>query len=290
VFGGKKGGLLDLGNPQARQWLVDHVYGLIAKEGIDIYRNDFNIDPLPFWRGADPPDRQAVAENRYVAGYLAYWDELLRRNPKLLIDSCASGGRRNDLETLRRSVPLLRSDVHFDAVAMQGHTYGLASWLPFYGTSVRDADPYIFRSSICPHNTSSYDVRDPKADHSRLRKRYAERATVAPFLLHGDYYPLTSYSLDEAHWIGWQFHRPEAGGGVVQMFRRSESIYDSARVRLRGLAPESTYRITDLDMPNAPTVITGHELAQRGLRVAIEDRPGAALIVYQNTSAKRQNE
>lgn len=29
----------------------------------------------------------------------------------MLIDSCASGGRRNDLETLRRAVPLLRSDL-----------------------------------------------------------------------------------------------------------------------------------------------------------------------------------
>jgi alpha-galactosidase len=31
-------------------------------------------------------------------------------NPQLRIDSCASGGRRNDLETMRRAVPLWRSD------------------------------------------------------------------------------------------------------------------------------------------------------------------------------------
>lgn len=37
-----------------------------------------------------------------MQGYLAYWDELRRTNPDLFIDSCASGGRRNDLETMRR--------------------------------------------------------------------------------------------------------------------------------------------------------------------------------------------
>jgi len=51
-----------------------------------------------------------MTENLYVQGYLAYWDGLLQQHPGMLIDSCASGGRRNDLETLRRAVPLLRSD------------------------------------------------------------------------------------------------------------------------------------------------------------------------------------
>ena len=58
----------------------------------------------------DAEDRQGITENHHVTGYLAYWDELRRRHPNMLIDSCASGGRRNDLETMRRAVPLLRSD------------------------------------------------------------------------------------------------------------------------------------------------------------------------------------
>jgi alpha-galactosidase len=125
--------LLNLGNPDARQWLTDHVDGMLTREGIDFYRQDFNIDPLAYWRANDAPDRQGLTEMRHVEGYLAYWDELRRRHPDLLIDSCASGGRRNDLETLRRAVPLLRSDYQaFDgnpafAPGNQGHTYGLSS-------------------------------------------------------------------------------------------------------------------------------------------------------------------
>ena len=46
VLGGKDGGLLNLGNPEARQWLTDHVDQLLTEQGIDLYRQDFNMDPL----------------------------------------------------------------------------------------------------------------------------------------------------------------------------------------------------------------------------------------------------
>jgi alpha-galactosidase len=91
------GTLLNLGNPDAWKWLVEHIDKLIVDQGIDLYRQDYNIDPLSIWRAADAPDRQGITENHYVTGYLAYWDELRRRHPNMLIDSCASGGHRNDL-------------------------------------------------------------------------------------------------------------------------------------------------------------------------------------------------
>ena len=106
VLGGKAGGLLDLGNREAWNWLVDHVDRMIAREAIDIYRQDFNMDPLPFWLAHDRPDRRGITEIGHVTGLLAYWDELLRRHPGVLYDNCASGGRRNDLESMRRGVAL----------------------------------------------------------------------------------------------------------------------------------------------------------------------------------------
>ena len=102
--------LLNLGNPEAWQWVVETVSSLIDENGIDCYREDFNIDPAPFWRNADEADRQGMAEMRFVEGLYAFWDELRRRHPGLLIDNCASGGRRLDLETIGRSVALWRTD------------------------------------------------------------------------------------------------------------------------------------------------------------------------------------
>ncbi len=136
--------LLNLGNTEAREWLTGHVDKLMTDQGIDLYRQDFNIDPLAFWRGVDAPDRQGITEIRYVEGYLAYWDELLRRHPDMFIDSCASGGRRNDLETMRRAIPLWRTDYRCEPVGTQCCTYGVSCGCRYPGRERRMSTPTCF--------------------------------------------------------------------------------------------------------------------------------------------------
>jgi len=274
--GGQK--LLNLGNAHARKWVTDHTDKIMTEEGIDAYRQDYNIDPLSYWRGNDAEDRQGITENHYVAGYLAFWDELRRRRPDMLIDSCASGGHRNDLETMRRSVPLLRSDYIFDPVGEQGHTYGLASWLPYYGTGFINFDTYIFRSTMCPNTTLGPDVRRNDIDWPLLRKLIAQWRKVADYY-YGDYYPLTPYSLESDVWTAWQFHQPQADQGMVQAFRRADSPYESARFKLQGLDPAAKYRVTNFDVRGS-SVVTGRDLMEKGLPVKLGERPSAALIVY----------
>jgi alpha-galactosidase len=287
IFGGRSGGLLNLGNPEARAWLTDHVAGLLASQGIDLYRQDFNIDPLGFWRAADAPDRQGIAEIRHIEGYLAYWDELRRRRPGLLIDSCASGGRRNDLETLRRAVPLLRSDYQSFAgdpafaPGNQCHTYGLASWIPYFGQGTYYQEKHLVynvRSHYCPAFGLCYDVRKPGVDWNRFRRLVEDWRKIAPSLL-GDFYPLTPYRLDDSVWIAWQFDRPESGEGAIQAFRRAGSTEETARLRLGGLDPHAKYAVTDLDS-GAVTQTSGKELLETGLKITLADRPGSAILTY----------
>jgi alpha-galactosidase len=282
ILGGAGGGLLNLGNSAARNWLVEHVSGLLQSEGIDLYRQDYNIDPLSFWRKNDAPDRQGITENHYVMGYLAYWDELLRRHPGLLIDSCASGGHRNDLETMRRSVPLLRSDYIMEPVGQQCHTYGLAFWLPFYGTGTSAMDAYSFRSQMCPHFTACFDMRRRDLPFDQARRLVTEWKTeIAPNYF-GDYYPLTPFSTANETWMAWQFDRPEAGKGLVQAFRRRSSVYESARLKLRGLDPEAQYSYVNLDAPELRHA-RGRELLEQGLLITIPGQPGAAVVTYQKS-------
>ena len=280
--------LLNLGNPEARSWLTEHVDRFITDEGIDLYRQDFNLDPLGYWRAADAEDRQGITEIRHVEGYLAYWDELRRRHPKMLIDSCASGGRRNDLETMRRAVPLLRSDYQsFQgdpnfAPGNQGHTYGLAHWLPFFGTGVyynRDQLVYSVRSHMCPAFGIACDVRREDVDWTQYRRLVSDWRRISPYFL-GDFYPLTPHSLAEDAWIAWQFDRPDLGEGMVQAFRRKQSIYESARLRLHGLDPDARYVLSNLDVPG-PKELTGSQLMGQGVPLSINNRPGAAVLVYE---------
>lgn len=84
--------LLDLGNPEALEWLCTHVGDMIEREGIDIYRQDFNHPPKPFWEDNEQPDRIGMTEIRHIEGLYTYWDYLLSRFPRLLIDNCAARG------------------------------------------------------------------------------------------------------------------------------------------------------------------------------------------------------
>jgi len=132
----------------------------IREFGMDVYRNDFNIDPLDFWRSADAPDRQGITEIRYVEGHYALWDELRARHPGLWIDNCASGGRRIDLETLMRSVPLWRSDTgcapgHADWDQVQ--TIGLNQYLPLLTSCAWEPKAYILRSAATGGAITQFD-------------------------------------------------------------------------------------------------------------------------------------
>ncbi len=286
--------LFDFGNPQAWKWMVEHVDKLIVDSGIDLYRQDFNMDPLIFWRGNDAPDRQGITEIKHVVGYLAYWDELRRRHPNMLIDSCASGGRRNDLETMRRAVPMWRSDYAFEPIGHQCMTYGISMWLPFHGTgTVATADapyyggglspvqPYAFWSNAAPSLVSGIDLRVKEIDYASLRRLFGAWRDISRYY-YGDYYPLTPYTQADDAWIAWQFNRPESGDGVVQAFRRGKAAEETVRLKLRGLDPKATYVVKVVDGAEALDAKqwSGAELMGEGLPVRLRDHPAAAVISY----------
>jgi alpha-galactosidase len=279
VLGGAGGGLLNLGDPAAWRWVVDRMDSLITSQGVDVYRQDFNIDPLPHWRGNDSEDRQGITEIKHVTGYLALWDELLRRHPGLWIDTCASGGRRNDLETLRRSVPLLRSDYWNDPAAQQAQTMGIAPWMPYFGSGMSTSDLYWFRSCIFPASRIGWDARDPTLDYPFLKRMIDECRLVQQYLM-GDFYPLTPYSLATDVWFAWQFHRPDLDAGVVQAFRRADCPTDAVTLHLHGLDPHARYLVTDLDNPT-PQEFTGEALMTDGLPLTTAARPAGLLLRYE---------
>lgn len=274
--------LVNLGNPDTLKWTTDNVDRVIREQGIDYYRHDFNVEPLMFWRNNDAADRQGITEIKYVTGFLAFYDELLRRHPGMLIDNCASGGRRNDVETLRRSLPLLRSDTWGEPVGQQCQTYGLANWIPFWGTGIVYSEPkdlaYIFRSQMGPSFTSCWDLT-PKGNYDLHRKLLDQWRAVREHILYGDYYPLTPYGATNDIWMAWQFDRPDKGEGVIQAFRRAGCPTDSITIKLHGIEPDSVYTVTDLDTANT-TELPGRVLIESGLPIAINEQPGSAVMTY----------
>lgn len=281
---------LNLGHPTARGWLTQYLSDFIRRDGLDVYRQDANADPLGAWKTGDAPNRRGLTENLYVQGYLEFWDTLLREHPDLLIDSCASGGRRNDLETARRSVPLLRSDYQAPQLpevgpkgwmttdvfnGNQGHTYGLSAWLPYYGTGEMSDDLYSFRSHLCPFNVVGTPAAH--ADWDALKRRLADHAAVADLALRGDFYPLTPYDMTQTSWMAWQFHSAESGRGYLQAFRRESNVQPEIRLKLRGLDPAASYELVNRDT-GSKEVVTGRALLDEGY-LAYAASPRTALLI-----------
>ncbi len=274
--------LLNLGQPEVLQWLTDHVDRTLRGQGIHFYRQDFNMDPLEFWRKNDRPDRQGITENLHIQNYLAYWDALRERNPNLIIDSCASGGRRNDLETMRRAVALHPTDYNYaNLTVKQAFHASLVQWIPYFASNtlpIETIDTYAFRSGHAMGVVLGYDMRRQNLDYDRLRQLVDEWRKIAPCYL-GDYYLLTPYNIGEDQWIAWQFHLPETGSGVVEAFRRSQCEDGELNLKLKGLDPDANYEITDFDGGKS-VVLTGKALMEEGLRVEIEATPGAKGMAY----------
>ena len=288
--------LLNLGDPAARQWVLNHIDKTTREQGVDFYRQDFNIPPVDLWRSKDAPDRQGITENLHNQGYLGWWDELRRRQPNLRLDCCASGGRRNDLETLRRAVPLHRTDYIGEPTSQQCHHFSLSQWIPYHGAGYivgkvvvpppdcpplpppDKIDTYFFRSGMSPSFGVCLDVKRDDYDYELLRRLVEQYRKINKYYL-CDFYQLTEYSLKPDVWIAWQYDDPESGEGAVQVFRREKNEEPSRPIRLHGLDPAARYEISDFDS-QAPTQASGKELMENGLVVTVKNNPGAAVCMY----------
>ncbi|MCA9425109.1 MAG: alpha-galactosidase, partial [Candidatus Omnitrophica bacterium] len=199
--------LLDLGNPEALDWVKTKVSHDISDYGVDIYRHDFNMHPLYYWRTEEEGDREGIHEIKYIQGLYEYFDFLSNEHPGLLLDNCASGGRRLDFEMMKRSVPLWRSDFCWDPIGGQSITFALSNWLPVHGLGAVSADAYSLRSGYGTNVSFAFDYYNKDAAFwEPLTSGIEEYRMVREFFF-GDYYPLTDYSTGEAAWMACEVHR-----------------------------------------------------------------------------------
>jgi len=276
--------LLNFGNKEALQWITDRISDIIREEGIDIYRQDFNfnINNYPYWQKMDQPQRTGISEIRHIEGLYAFWDSLLVRFPNLIIDNCASGGRRIDLETTSRSTPLHRTDFYSATYpnGSQDHTYGLNFYLPLHATGNVIRNDYGFRSNLSSGIVINWNINDRSYTIPELQKYLNEFKRLRPFFTYGDYYPLTGLSsiLEDDTWMAYQLNRPENGDGVILAFRREGNRNRSIMINPKGLNKESVYEIFYEDYGIKENK-TGSELME-GIEIFIPSKPASLLISY----------
>ena len=272
--------LFNLGDPEACAWLTKYIGDMIEKEGIDYYRQDFNFDPWYYWMYNDKPGREGMSEIRHIEGLYNYWNALHKRFPNMIIDNCASGGRRIDLETTSISSPLWRTDYNYgEPNGYQCHTYGLNFYLPLSGTGNIALTPYTFRSSMTTAMVTNWDLDRGGYTIPDLQKYIADFKRLRPFY-YGDYYPLTPNEniTSDKIWLSYQLNRPKQGDGIILAFRRPECPIEKISVKLRGLEDSATYELFFED-ENIRVNKTGKELKQN-LDLMLKEATKSLLISY----------
>jgi len=278
--------LFRLHDERARKWLTDYIDVQITDAQLTWLRWDFNIEPLGFWKRNDEPDRQGITEIQHIEGLYAMWDDLRRRHPGLVIDNCASGGRRIDLETCSRGLPLWHSDMQCSGphpAADQLQNGGLFRWVPMHGCGNFGLEPsYVFRSEMTAGNVlvagnAKGQLSTGAPDSAELvKKTVAIYRKLRPYMI-GDFYPLFAHDESESVWYGYQFDNPRLNAGYAIVFRREKSADSAKSIALRGIDGKATYEITYEDVPGKKT-LKGSELS--ALKVDIPSAPGSAIVYY----------
>lgn len=248
-------GLLNYGNEDALDYAINVVSSYVKKLNMSCYRQDFNIPTTEIFKYNDEEGRRGISEIKHITGLYKFWDALIKRHPHLLIDNCSGGGRRIDIESLKRSIPFFRSDYQCNfnenPDVLQVHNATSLAYLPYVGcTSKTKGDTYAIRSSFASswggafynaifQSMSDEDFRWAKKvtdEYRRIRKYFSK-----------DFYNHASSVLDDTSWAIFQYHDAETESGIVMAFRRENSPFDTVNITLRGLSEDKLYTFENLD-------------------------------------------
>lgn len=290
--------------------MIDTMDARIKSMRLDYFRQDMNGGgPLQDWllndanqsRGMNRIARVGATEAGYIMGLYRFWDELRLRNPSLVIDNCAGGGRRLDFEALSRTVPFWRSDRAWDPAEEQNQMLGLSSWIPLQGRGSDSAASspqhlkYKIRSGFGWSTVFAFPwsasispamLTVLKSEIGLLRGTETPLLKKTPLteIFKGDFYPVTygqklpignwagsapTY-LSNDIWVGWQFFRSDLQVGLVQGFRRSANASAQFKMNVSGLDAGKTYRLIDVDTGNAQN-IAGGQLLNTGISMSCVD-------------------
>lgn len=269
----------NLANDEAFDYYCKYLLDSMIENGITIYRQDFNFAPLEYWQKADTElydGRIGICENHYITNLYAFLDYLSENIDGLIIDNCASGGKRLDLEMSYRSIPFWRSDYncsyHADLFeATQSHTYGISFWLPINGCALYMEDQYASRSDIMPLMLMDFfSHQNPEFSYNKEPRE----------LMTGNYYPIEFGSFDKNKMHAMQFSTTDAKAGTALVYKREKVSDNEYTVKLNGLIADAVYEIYDTDAPETIYTLTGKELMNEGFSIVLPDGKKAVILLF----------
>ncbi len=235
----------NIGIPECLKWTTDRICKMLRENKVEMYREDNNCDARSLWTYLDDKEgenRKGITECKFIIGHYKMWDDIIQCTSSYggcaFVDSCASGGGRNDLESMRRSIPLLRSDSDRTTIALRlSMTTAFNKWIPFCGANTKEkekqlsqdgiSDVYTWRASYLPAlNVDERFVHNTTGNFDNLKFGLEEWKKVAPYLLK-EFYVLTPWhrECDKTAFTAMSYFDPESERGVLLAFRQETNDF-----------------------------------------------------------------
>ncbi len=265
----------NIGDPDCLKWTTERICKMLRENKVEMYREDNNCNALKLWKHLDSlegDNRYGITESKFIIGHYKMWDDIIACTTSYggcgFVDSCASGGGRNDLESMRRGVPLLRSDSDRTTSALRlSMTTTFNKWIPFCGANTKEkvtelapsgvSDTYVWRASYLPSlNVDSQFVYDTDQNFDMLRFGLSEWKKVRPYLLK-EFYTLTPWhkEKDTTDFTAFCYYDPEKEEGVIFAFRQERCERGELCLSLPFANNINKYTVTDEDSDDK--IITG---------------------------------
>jgi alpha-galactosidase len=256
----------NIGDPNCLAWTSERICRVLRENKVEMYREDNNSDSASLWKHMDAlegENRKGITEMKIIAAHYELWDRIIECTLGFggcgFVDSCASGGGRNDIESLRRGIPLLRSDADRTTTALRlSMSHSFNKWITFSGSSSHESDyelnaptfrdSYILRASYLPVlNVNAKYATEPDYDFETIKKGIEEWKKTHPFLLK-EFYTLTPWRhrTDKTGFTAFVYFDPEIEEGLLFAFRQEECKEEKLTVKIPSLMGENL-EFTDKD-------------------------------------------
>lgn len=271
--------ILNYGNEEAWSYVYNLISNYIKELDLGCYRQDFNVELTEFFKQNDEPDRRGITEIKHIMGMYDLWDKLLQKYHGLLIDNCASGGRRFDIETLKRSIAFFRSDYFCNYTAdpevIQVEN-NVSKYLPYGGACNKVMDKYCLRSSYASSfgymGWSREYMKMSEDDFVTLKSVCDEYIRIRKYFSK-DFYNHGAEVYDTSSWTIWQYNDEATQSGIVMAFRRIESPFDNVTIELKGLKDNQMYNYFNFDTKES--FVDGNKI-----NIKLTEKKSSVIIEY----------
>jgi alpha-galactosidase len=276
--------VLNLARPDVRAYVFQVLDKLLNENDIAFLKWDYNRNwSEPGWPAVAPEDQKKVYID-YVQNLYSIFAELRQKHPHVEIEGCSGGGSRVDLGILRYSDEVWPSDNTdaFDRLLIQdGFTYAyapavMAAWVTDSPTWINQrvlSLEYRFLSSMQGVLGIGANLNDWKPeDFATAKKMVAQYKQIRETVQRGSLYRLISPQKESEQSVTESVSQDQQKAVVFAFLHSSKEQYPFPRVLLRGLKPDTMYKVATLDgylSDDTPAIASGSYWMQRGVDLYI---------------------